>query len=111
MQAHLPTASRIAALAALLLSCSCINLRVGPDEEFFRMKGLANVHGTLGGLNDWDGTFLDIGLFTNRRGRGELLSVELGPLAGFGVGLVGARARVLLLEIGVGTLFYNPRPR
>jgi len=98
---------------ALCLS-SCVSLRIGPDEDFLRMRGLVRVNGTLNGLDDWDGhTWLDFGLFTNTDGRAEITSLELGPLAAVGVGLIGARVRLLGLEIGIGTLFYDParRPR
>lgn len=102
-------------LIALLLCfamSSCVSLRIGPDSDFLEMKGLANVYGTFDGLDSWDGhTWFDFGLFTNTDGRSELASLELGPLAAVGVGLLGARVRVLGLEIGLGTLFYNPRRR
>ena len=98
------------ALLGCFLLSSCVSLRLGADDRFLEMKGLLNVHGSIDGLNSWDGeTLLDFGLFTNTQGRAEIVSLELGPLAGVGVGIVGARARVLPLEIGVGTLFYNPR--
>lgn len=97
--------------AFLLLGHSgCVSVHVGPDDEFFRMRGLAHAHGTLNGLADYDGSLLDVGLLTDTRGRGELLSVEVGPFVGVGVGLVGARARVLPLELGLGVGFYDPRP-
>jgi hypothetical protein len=98
-------------LPLLLLLPACVSVRVGPDDEFFRVRGLAHAHASVNGLDDYDGSLLDIGILTNTRGRGELVSVEVGPLAGVGVGLFGARARVLPLELGAGVGFYDPRPR
>lgn len=93
-----------------LAATGCVSVHIGPDDEFFRVRGLAHAHGSVGGLDNYDGSILDIGLLTNTRGHGELLSVEVGPFVGFGVGVVGARVRVLPLELGLGVGFYDPRP-
>ena len=36
--------------------------------------------------------------------------MDVWPLFGVGVGIVGARASILGLEVGVGSLFYDPQP-
>ena len=98
----------VAVALGALLGPGCISMRVGGGDEFFRMKGLANAYATLTEVKE--GPLLDFGLFTNTRG-GEIVSLELGPLAGVGIALLGARARVLPFEVGAGVLFYDPRPQ
>jgi hypothetical protein len=96
-----------------LLACtsSCVHVNVGTESEFFDVDSPVSAYGTVDALEDWDGDVLDMGVFSDHRGRNEIFHLELGPLFGFGVGFVGARVRVLPLEFGAGSLFYDARPR
>jgi len=103
--------SSILIVLASLLAASCVHIRLGSDEEFFEVDSLVNVHASLNGLDGYDGTILDIGLFTSRNGRSEIFSAQVGPFLGAGIGIVGARVQILPFEFGVGSLFYDPRSR
>ena len=46
---------------------------------------------------------------TGKNKKSEYLSVDVWPLAGVGVGLIGARANVFPLQVGVGGWSYPPR--
>ena len=93
---------------ASFLAASCVNLRLGSDGDH-KFDSLVTVHGSMGALDDYDGTVLDMGLFTRRNGRTEIFYAQLGPFLSVGIGLVGVRAQLLPLEFGVGGLFYDPR--
>lgn len=90
---------------------SCVSVTIGSDKDSLEVRGLVNAYATLDGLEDRSGPLFEFGLFTSEGGRDELFNLEIGPLASVGVGLVGARVRVLPLEIGIGSVFYNPSPR
>ncbi len=107
MRSHL-----IPLLCALLLTTAgCISLSVGTKDnpDRLQMEGLANAYVSVNGIHSYDGNILYLGLFSKANRDGEIVSFELWPLTGIGVGLVGVRLQLLPLEIGVGTLFYNPR--
>lgn len=101
----------ISSIPLVLAMASCLHVSVGPEEEFFNVDSVVDVYGNVDGLDGWDGNFLDLGLFTDDKGYNDIFHIELGPLFGFGVGLVGTRVRVLPLQFGVGSLFYSARPR
>ncbi len=91
----------------------CVSLEVGTEKSPSRleMKGLASGYGSLDGLRPYDGKILRFGLLSESERDGEIASIDVWPLAGVGVGVLGARVRLLLLDLGVGTLWYQPEPR
>jgi hypothetical protein len=98
------------ALAALAAGGGCISVRAGTeDSSFFKIRGLAHAYGSFQGIHPYDGTFFRLGFLKDTR-KGELLSVEIWPLVGAGIGVVGARIQLLPLEVGAGVLFYDPAP-
>ena len=99
------------ALALAFASASCVHVSAGPEEEFFNVDSIVDVYGNVNGFDDWDGDFFDLGLFTGGKGHNEIFHIEIGPLFAFGVGFVGTRVRILPLQFGVGSLFYNARPK
>lgn len=96
-------------LLCFLLS-SCVAIEIGSDRDTLEARGVFRLYASVDGFHQWSGRLLDFGLFTSRGNRDEIVSLEVGPIASVGVGLVGARARVLPFEIGVGSLFYDPSP-
>ena len=87
----------------------CVSVKAGTDEggSGLHISGLVDGYISLDGFRPYDGTILEFGLLNSAR-RGEVVSFDLWPLFGFGVGIVGVRTRVLLLDVGVGALFYDP---
>ncbi len=104
-------AARLApSLAALALpGCLSLSVRTEAHDPALAVSGIVDGYVTPAALHPYDGHLIDAGLFEgdNLR-RGEVAALDIWPLGGVGVGLVGARVRVLPLEIGLGTLFYEP---
>ncbi|GEM_PF-1399317 len=96
----------------LFFTTGCISLRIGtsPGRPGAQVSGLVNGYATLDGLHRYNGTIFQFGLFDMSERPGEILSADLWPIAGFGVGLVGARIRILMLDMGLGVLWYDPTP-
>jgi len=101
----------VCAIAVVLLG-GCISLKIGTETRpsCLKMEGLADGYVSLSALHGYNGTILDFGLLNESLRRGEILSLDVWPLAGVGVGVVGARVRVLPMEAGLGVLWYNPKP-
>ena len=93
---------------AMLVGCS---LKMGPRTEPSRiqMDGLGTAYAAVCGIRPYDGTILEANILEGKRD-GEILSLDIWPLGGVGIGLIGARAQVLPLEAAAGLLFYQPQP-
>jgi len=97
------------ALAVPLLGCVSIKAGNGPGTSLVRMDGPVNAHVSAGPPSR-TGSLVNVGVLRNTARKGEVVSVDVWPLFGVGVGVVGARASVLGLEVGVGSLLYDPQP-
>ena len=98
-------------LALLSLTPGCIGVSVGTDDdEFFRMRGLGTAYAAVPGIDDYDGKIIKLGLLSRAPSGAQLAGIDVWPLFSVGIGLVGARVRVLPFEIGAGVLFYEPKP-
>lgn len=101
-----------AAPLLLLLATGCAQLSIGTDpsqDAGLEFRGLVNGHANVSGLESYDGELLRAGLLGGADGD-DWATLEIWPLGGVGVGLAGARVRVLPFELGLGTLFYDPEP-
>jgi hypothetical protein len=102
-------------ISALLLLCfapGCIGVSVGTDDEkFIEYRGLGTAYAAMPGFDDYDGKIIRLGLFRRSSAGFELVSAEVWPLAKVGVGVAGARVRVLPFEVGAGILAYHPEPK
>ena len=99
-------------LSAILLFSGCVSLRVGsePGAEASVGAGLVNGYVSVNAIRTYDGDILTMGILPGYGATGELASIDVWPLVGVGIGILGVRAHVLPLEAGVGVLFYHPRP-
>lgn len=97
-------------LAILPLS-GCLSLSIGTQEKesAIHMDGLASGYAGFYPISKYNGTILKAGIFEESARDGEWASLDIWPLGGVGVGLLGARVRVLFLEVGAGVLAYTPR--
>lgn len=104
--------SFLAVLCAALLCSGCIALQIGTDAEppEFEMKSWGNAFGTIGDLPEYDGAILSAHLFRGGKRTGEIAAIDIWPVIGVDVGVLGLKARLFNLEAGAGTLFYQPRP-
>jgi len=100
----------VAAIAVFLGGCISLKIETQEKPSALKVEGLADGYITMGGLHPYNGTIVDFGLFGEERRRGEILSLDVWPLAGIGVGVLGGRVRVIPLEAGVGILLYDPKP-
>ena len=99
-------------LCGLLSTSGCISFSIGTDRDPARVEvdGFADGYIRADALKPYDGTLLRFGLLTEAERHGEIFSLDVWPLFGVGIGLVGARVRILWVEAGLGNLFYRPRP-
>ena len=100
------------ALAAVCIGLvpGCLSVTIGTEDnpKRFQMEGLATAYVAASQLHGYNGKILEFGLFKDTKRDGEIVSLDIWPLAGIGLGIVGARVRVLPIEIGAGALFYKP---
>ena len=105
------TSCVLAAFAFLTAASGCLSVNVGTEKSgpgHVRMGGLVSGLADLNGISAYDGTLLRFGLLTNTPREGELIGLDIWPLAGVGIGFIGARVQLLPLQIGIGTLCYEP---
>ncbi len=97
-------------LGLLLLTPSCISFRLSAeDDPSIRASGIGTAYAGYSGFDKWDGTIIKLGLFGGEGRSGEFFSLDIWPLGGVGLGVAGARVRVLPFEVGAGALLYHPR--
>ncbi len=97
-------------LGLLLLTPSCISFRLSAeDDPQIRASGLGTAYVGYTGFDEWDGNIIKLGLFGGDGRAGEFFSLDIWPLGGVGLGVAGARVRVLPFEVGAGALLYHPR--
>ncbi len=100
------------AVALAVLLPACTSIRIGTDDpegRGIRVDGLVDGYANFDGLERYDGEILYAGIFGSAQGD-DLATLDIWPLGGVGVGLAGARVRFLPLELGLGTLGYDPHP-
>ena len=97
-------------LGLLLLTPSCISFRLSAeDDPSIRASGIGTAYAGYSGFDEWDGSIIKLGLFGGDGRAGEFFSLDIWPLGGVGLGLAGARVRVLPFEVGAGALLYHPK--
>ena len=99
-------------LALGLLAMSGCVTRVGSEGGVSTegISGLASGYVTLDALPRYNATIFRFAILDMSYEPGELASVDVWPLAGVGVGLIGAWVRVVTIEAGAGLLWYQPSP-
>jgi hypothetical protein len=102
----------IVVMALSLLGLSGCVVQVGTEHgtAVTTIGGLASGYVSLESLPKYDGTIFRFGIFDMGERPGEIASADLWPLAGAAVGIIGARARILMLGAGAGVLWYQPKP-
>lgn len=97
------------AVAALPIGCR-IDAGAARDPDRVQVKGPGVIYATADAWRRWNGNVFELGLFNESERDGEIVSLDLGPLAGIGFGFVGLRVRLLMLEVGAATLCHDPLP-
>lgn len=96
---------------SVLFETGCMTLKVGTDNGSppLEVSGLADGYVSLNGIRPYDETIVQASILNWSSRPGELASLDVWPLAGLGVGLVGARFQLLFLDVGLGALIYRPK--
>ncbi len=102
--------SRILALLIALILLPGCSLRLGSNDNALQLDGLASAYATASAWPEYDGTFFRLGLLGEDCEEDEVITLDVWPLFGVGVGIAGARVRVLPFEVAAGVLFYDPDP-
>ncbi|MCX7045875.1 MAG: hypothetical protein NTX50_10385 [Candidatus Sumerlaeota bacterium] len=88
-----------------------MSVKVGTDEETsgIMSAGLVESYLNFNGLHKYDGKFIEAGVFSGKDRWGEIVSLEVWPIASVGCSFIGFKAQLLPFETGVGVLGYDPR--
>jgi hypothetical protein len=105
---------RVAATAGLLLvlvagGCA-LEVRAENGAAVVEAGGLARAYVSVESLRPYSGTIFRLGIFDMAEHPAEIANIDVWPIGGAGIGLVGARVRVLMLGAGAGVLWYQPKP-
>jgi hypothetical protein len=97
----------------LMVACGCASVTVGTQGAPVKadVAGLASAYVGLNGIRPYDKEIFRLGILSWGEETGEIVSFDLWPVVGAGVGIVGARVHVFWLEAGAGVLLYQPEPR
>jgi hypothetical protein len=106
-------ASCLAAMAMVggLAGCST-SLSVSEDKKPPQIKsaGLIDSYVACNGFRPYDGTFFEAEILDEDSRWGGLASLDVWPIGGVGISVIGARIKILPFEAGLGILGYNPEP-
>jgi len=110
-QQRIVTSLRRAVLAACVVAvsgCGSIDLKPVKDRAVAQLTGPLSGYFSTEGLA-WHDKIFSAGLISGTARSGELASIDIWPLGGFGIGLSGIRARILALEGALGTGLSPPQ--
>jgi len=90
----------------------CASFSVGSDKNPPQVKseGLLSSYMAINGFRPYDGKILEAGLLSKNDRWGNVASLDIWPIGGIGVSLIGAKVKLLPFEIGLGVLGYEPKP-
>lgn len=99
-------------LTAMVMLSGCVSFRIGTDTAppAFKLSLPGSAYADYPGVPKYDGTIMRASLFRGGEYSGELFSLNIWPIGGIDLGLIGARLNLLGGEVGLGTLFYAPEP-
>lgn len=97
-------------LAALTAATGCLSVKVGAeaDHAVISASGLVSGYLSFNALPPYQGEVIDLGILAGTGRAWELAHLDVWPVGGIGLGLVGFRARLLMVEAALGTLIYHP---
>lgn len=93
-----------------MTGCATFNMGVDKNPPQIKADGILNGYMAYNGFRPYDGNIFDAHILSDNGQPGEMVSINLWPVGGVGVGLVGARVKVLPFEIGLGVLGEYPEP-
>ena len=99
------------AILASLSGCTSCEVKAAGEPACLETEGFASGYLALNGIRPYDKRLFYIGILKEWRDEFEVVTLDVWPLVGVGVGLAGVRVQVLPLEVAVGVLAYHPKPR
>ncbi len=96
---------------ASLSGCTSFEVKAAGEPARLETGGLASGYLALNGIRPYDQRLFYVGIFKKWRDEFEVVTLDVWPLVGVGVGLAGVRVQLLPLEVAVGVLAYHPKPR
>ena len=96
-----------ALLGLTLAGCGSMDVRTDGDYKI-GFEGPLQGYMNTGDIPAYGGEVLSLGWLGGAERSGDVVSMDLWPIGGFGVGLIGARVNILWLDLGLGTGFYDP---
>lgn len=99
-------------IVACVLLSGCASFTVGTDKNPPRIKseGVANGYLCYNGFRKYDGKIIEASVLSDNDRWGDIFSLEIWPVGGMGISLVGTRVKILPFELGLGVLGYEPKP-
>lgn len=102
---------KIAAGVLCIGSTGCTNVSVSSESSVHaECDGLLKGYATCNGIRPFDGKILEAGCLSSNDRWGDVVSLDIWPIGGVGVGLIGAQVKILPFEAGIGLLGYDPQP-
>jgi hypothetical protein len=101
----------LVSLLAVVAFTGCAEVRIGTESGSPKLKveGLGSAYAGATAIHKYDGTIFRANLLRGGSCEGEIASVSIWPLCQLGVGVVGARMKLLWLDAGAGVLLYQPK--
>ena len=102
---------KVAAGVLCVSITGCISVTVSSESSVeAECDGLLNGYATCNGIRPYDGTLIEAGCLSFNDRWGDVVSLDIWPIGGVGVGLIGAQVKLLPFEAGIGLLGYDPQP-
>ena len=91
----------------------CLSFSVGVEKNPPEIKstGIVSTHLALDDIRPFNGKLIEGGVLSGGQRWGNLVSLDIWPVGGLGLGLLGVRMKLLFLEAGVGFFGYDAQPR
>lgn len=106
---RLGMAALLGVVATTASGCALFRWGPGHAPTDFEYQGIINAYASADDLRAYDGDIVKVDMLNRTEQNGEILNVDVWPIAGVGIGAFGARVHVVTLGAGIGTVFYNPQ--
>ena len=100
----------IGALCIGVTGCASFTVGTGKNRPQLKSEGVLNGYMACNGFRPYDGKILEAGVLSDNDRWGNVVSLDLWPIGGVGVSLIGAKIKILPFELGVGVLGHDPEP-
>ncbi len=104
------TLPALACCCALMLNgCAMLQLGVDMESPDFTVES-PDAYATISDIPNFNGSIATASILGGGDSTGRLLHLSLWPLGQVELGVLGAQAKILMLDAGFGALWYVPQP-